>query len=108
MILKDLIIEYVCPNLDGFHGEETYVEYLLIPNFKLGLLEQKDKDDYSTLWSFRVYPCPGGFIFIDEPADALRTALEQAMPNSEVLKVTRVCGHCRKKGVRGSKHFDTS
>lgn len=94
--MGQLVIRFVCPNQDNFHGSGEYTTYILIPGYEIHAVVDKEKLDYS----YRLVKNPKSFILRDEPDEAWECAIIGAFPDADTIKYPHVCSGCKAKGIK--------
>ena len=97
---QPLVILFICPNQDNWHGKDEYTTYLLIPGWRLYRKQKEDADGFKDAWTFRMCRDPEAFILMDDPSEGWQTAIIGNLSNCEVLRYPHVCDACRRKGAR--------
>lgn len=94
--MGQLIIRFVCPNQDNFHGTIEYTAYLLVPGWEIQVKVNDQKLDYS----YRIVANPKSFILRDDPDEAWEASIVGAFPEADIIKYSFLCRECRAKGVK--------
>lgn len=100
LVKKPAIWLFVCPNVDGFHPKGDYVEYLMVHGLRLQKVNNT-KGETENVYTYGFVYSSHEFIMVDDPSDALVTAITGALVDCPVLRVARVCIHCHARGIRG-------
>lgn len=91
---------FLCPNIDGFHPKGEYVEYLMIHGLKLHRKKDVPKDGWGDVYTYNFTLSQHDFVLIDQPADAMCTAVYGALPGAKVWRQKRVCLSCHNRGIK--------